>query len=958
MLSHQILTRQHIGRTASYYEDGADDYYAKEGEASQWQGKGAEALGLEGAVDSQRFRELLAGKVQDGTAIMRSSTRDDAKARIGVDLTFSAPKSVSMQALIHGDARIIQAHDRAVSKAMEHAEQRAQARQKVAGKSRVENTGNLVMAKFRHETSRERDPQLHTHAIVLNMTQRSDGQWRALRNDEIIKSTKYLGAVYRSELAHELQGMGYQLRHDKDGMFELGHISREQVEKFSARSDQIEKILEEKGLTRATASASEKQMATMKSRAPKRNTEREVIFKEWKARAGELKIDFESKSWAGAGASPETKKHALEISQEEAARRALRYAVNHLTERQSVVSHSELMNIAMKQGMGQVRQEDLAKELSGQVKKGSLVREEPLYTPATGDQNNPSLSRPKAYWVAEVEKLGIPRREAAKRVADGVRQGRLVKQEARYTTQTALEREKRILMIEREGRGAVTPVMSREDATARLEAASLNRGQRSAATLMLSTENRVTAVQGLAGTGKSHMLDTAKKEIETQGYEVMAFAPYGSQVKALREMNVKAKTLASFLKAKDKEINEKTVVVLDEAGVVPTRQMEQLMKLVEKSGARMVMLGDTEQTKAIEAGRPFDQLQKEGMQTARMDEIMRQKSPELKKAVELAAGGSAGKSLNHVSNIHEIQDDVSRWERLSHDFVSLAQQDRDNTIIVSGTNEARRHINKTIRQGLETEGKGEHYNVLLRKDTTQAERRFSQNYKVGDVVQPEKDYDSKGLKRGQLYKVLDNGPGNQLTVQGEEGKTIRFSPSQVRKISVYEQERNEFSPGDRVRITRNDAKMDLANGDRFTVVDSGKDEIDLQNEEGRVVKLSTEKPLHIDYAYATTVHSSQGLTADRVMVDAQANSRVTARDVHYVAISRARYEATIYTNDSGRLTKAVERENTKDAALDLHRAKVHKHDRHERTPQAGQHERSRGGRERAAQRQIQHEAGR
>ena len=220
MLSHQILTRQHIGRTASYYEDGADDYYAKEGEASQWQGKGAEALGLEGAVDSQRFRELLAGKVQDGTAIMRSSTRDDAKARIGVDLTFSAPKSVSMQALIHGDARIIQAHDRAVSKAMEHAEQRAQARQKVAGKSRVENTGNLVMAKFRHETSRERDPQLHTHAIVLNMTQRSDGQWRALRNDEIIKSTKYLGAVYRSELAHELQGMGYQLRHDKDGMFE------------------------------------------------------------------------------------------------------------------------------------------------------------------------------------------------------------------------------------------------------------------------------------------------------------------------------------------------------------------------------------------------------------------------------------------------------------------------------------------------------------------------------------------------------------------------------------------------------------------------------------------------------------------------------------------------------------------------------------------------------------------
>ncbi|WP_427047328.1 MobF family relaxase [Halomonas casei] len=956
MLSHQVLTRQHIGRTASYYEDGADDYYAKEGEASQWQGEGAKALGLEGAVDSQRFRELLAGKVENGTHIMRSSTRDDAKARIGVDLTFSAPKSVSMQALIHGDARIIQAHDRAVSKAVEHAEQRAQARQKVAGKSHVESTNNLVVAKFRHETSRERDPQLHTHAIVLNMTQRSDGQWRALRNDEIIKSTKYLGAVYRSELAHELQGMGYQLRHDKDGMFELGHISREQVEKFSARSDQIEKILEEKGLTRATASASEKQVATMQSRAPKRNTEREVIFNEWQTRAGDLKIDFESKAWAGAGASTDTKKNALEISHEEAAKRALRYSLNHLTERQAVVNHTELMNTAMKKGMGQVRQEDLAKELASQVKKGGLIKEDPLYAPASGNQNDPELARPKNHWVDEVEKLGLPRQEAVKRVADGIRSGRLVKQETRYTTQAALEREKRILTIEREGRGVMPPVMSQEAAAKRLESASLNKGQRSAAALMLSTENRITAVQGLAGTGKSHMLDTARKEIESQGYEVMAFAPYGSQVKALREMNVKAKTLASFLRAKDKEINDKTVIVLDEAGVVPTRQMEQLMKLVEKSGSRMVMLGDTEQTKAIEAGRPFDQLQKEGMQTARMDEIMRQKSPELKKAVELAAGGKAGESLGHVSNIYEIKEDTSSWEKLAHDFISLSPQDRDNTIIVSGTNEARRHINKTIRQGLETEGKGSHYDVLLRKDTTQAERRFSQNYQVGDIIQPEKDYESRGLMRGQNYTVLDNGPGNQLTVEGAEGKTIKFSPSQVRKISVYEHERNEFSPGDRVRITRNDAKLDLANGDRFSVVSSQNDELKLKNDEGREVTLSGEKALHLDYAYATTVHSSQGLTADRVLVDAQTNSRVTARDVHYVAISRARFEASIYTNSSAKLAKAVERENGKNAALDIQNAKLHRGI--ERPAQAEIQPAERARNERTGPRDIQHEAGR
>lgn len=239
MLSHKILTRQSVGRVANYYGDGADDYYAKDGKAHQWQGRGAEALGLSGAVDDERFRELLAGRVDGRTPGSRGATRQDSHTRIGLDLTFSAPKSVSLQALVHGDAGIVAAHDRAVARALEHAEERAQARQKTAGKTRIETTGNLIMAKFRHETSREQDPQLHTHAVVMNLTRRADGQWRALKNDEIVKTTRYLGAVYNAELAAELQKLGYQLRHERDGNFELAHISRTQLEGFSRRSGQI-----------------------------------------------------------------------------------------------------------------------------------------------------------------------------------------------------------------------------------------------------------------------------------------------------------------------------------------------------------------------------------------------------------------------------------------------------------------------------------------------------------------------------------------------------------------------------------------------------------------------------------------------------------------------------------------------------------------------------------------------
>jgi conjugative relaxase-like TrwC/TraI family protein len=266
MLTTTILTRQDGARLANYYEDGADDYYSKEGDASAWQGAAADALKLAGPVNQRDFRMMLDGEIGLGVYARAASNRHDSKERLGVDLTFSAPKSVSLQAFLGGDARIIAAHDRAVAAALDHAETLAQARQKVKGKSLTETTGNLAIAKWRHETSREQDPQLHTHAVVMNLTRREDGQWRALKNDAIVKATMYLGAVYRGELATELQKIGYDLRHDPGGTFELAHISRQQVEVFNARSRQVEANLANRGLDRETATAGQKQLAALATR--------------------------------------------------------------------------------------------------------------------------------------------------------------------------------------------------------------------------------------------------------------------------------------------------------------------------------------------------------------------------------------------------------------------------------------------------------------------------------------------------------------------------------------------------------------------------------------------------------------------------------------------------------------------------------------------------------------------
>jgi len=189
-----------------------------------------------------------------------------------------------------------------------------------------------------------------------------------------------------------------------------------------------------------------------------------------------------------------------------------------------------------------------------------------------------------------------------------------------------------------------------------------------------------------------------------------------------------------------------------------------------------------------------------------------------------------------------------------------------------------------VREDLGTAGKGVEFDTLIRRDTTQAERRFSKNYRVGDIIQPEKDFPRSGLKRGELYKVEDTGPGNRLTVRAESGVSITFSPMTHRQLSVYQPERAELARGDVVRITRNDAQLDVANGDRFKVADVAAGKLTLSDGK-RTVELKADKPLHLDHAYATTVHSAQGLTSDRVLIDAHSKSMTTAKDVYYVAIS-------------------------------------------------------------------------
>lgn len=936
-------------RAAARYFSEADDYYLEEA-GGEWHGDGARTLGLTGGVDQHEFARLLAGRLPDGSRIHTTFDATAGRKRMGLDITLSAPKSVSMQALVAGDAAVVAAHDHAVAAVLERVEQLAHARRKERGKSYRERTGNLVIATFRHEMSRAKDPQLHTHAVVLNMTQRADGAWRALSNEEIFRSKKALDGIYQAELATGLQALGYRIRVvDDKGNFELAHITRDQIEAFSARSATIEHALAERGKTRKSASTREKQTIALATRPRKAAGDREAVRAYWQETSRELGIQYgkapDTPLRKGISAVGPDRKEPERVGEGRRAglRRpgsgaelppgppeptrayqAVRYAIQHLSEREAVVGETELCAVALRRAVGQTGSEAVRAEIEQWIRKGALVEGPPTYRIA-GDRDSPALTQ--SGWIAFLqERYGKSGPSAWSFVRAAIAKGSLVRQERRFTTPQGLKREKAILAMERDGRGRLDPMVDGAALVRALACSTLSNEQRAAVQTMVGSHDRYVGIQGDAGTGKTYAVKGAVAMLGLAAsagypYRAVALAPYRSQVRALKNEGLDAHTLAGFLRSGHREIDARTVVVLDEAGVVSARQMEQVMRRVERAGARMVMIGDTKQLAAIEAGRPFAQLQKAGMRTARISEIQRQSNPELKRAVERTANGQASRSLAHLTRVQEIGEAGMRHRAIASDYVRLDEKQRQATLIVAGTNAARRQINGLVRTSLGLAGNGRTCDTLTPVDMTQAQRSLAVSYQAGVVVQPERDYAALGLIRGDMYRVREAQEGNRVSLLCPDGSSVTVDPSRLKQVSVYRLEQSELSVGDMVRINRNDAALGLTLGERRQVVGMDSVAVLLAPADGlgthrSVTALSHQKPLPLEHAYATTVHSAQGLTCDRVLVSLDTRSRTASMNLYYVAISRARNEAWVYTDSLERLPAVIARRLEKSTALE------------------------------------------
>ena len=886
------------GQAASYYE--ADDYYAEGGMApSEWFGEAAEKLGLSGEVNREKFAELLEGRI----AGQQLGTTRDGKVehRPGWDITLSAPKSVSIMAEVAGDKRLIKAHGAAVKVALAHVEKHmAATRIRAGGEVRREATGNLAIATFRHATSRAQDPQLHTHAVVINATQDKDGNWRSLEPRAFYQLQKEIGAIYRQELAHGVAALGYRIETAKDSLFEIAGVPEKAIDALSQRAAAIDARLAERGTNRAEASAAEKQIAALDTRDAKSHADHRSLRADWRATADANGFDKGARDRLIGEARERVKACEATASPELLARQAVAWAAAKLSEREAVFAASTLAREAGDFAFGKAGQGAIGAAIAEAGKRGELV--------------------PRTF---------LDRRGA---------------EFAGFTTPQAIATERTMLGLEEAGRGMAQALASPVAAARTIERAARQSArsgyawtedQKRATADLLTSRDRVSAVQGYAGTAKTTtVLATYAREARRHGLAVTALAPTASAATVLGEaLGLRGDTVARHLFAPEvKKAGKEAVWIVDEASMLSAHDMAKLMTRADKVGARLVLVGDVKQLGSVGAGAAFAQLQQAGMATAKLAAVVRQTNADTREAVMASIEGHAGKALAALErsggNVIEGATPEVRLKAMARHYLALSPAERSRTLVIDPSREGRDRLTDMIRKNLAERGElsanAVRFDALEAKGLTRAEVREAASYAIGDVVRFSRDYAAKGVRRGESFAISAVDPERgRIALEGRNGRSLDWHPRQwgAGKAEVFEPKPIELRTGDRVQFTRNDRETGRVNGLGGTVtrIDSDRGKVTLKLANGHEQKLNLPDPrdTHLRHAYVQTAHAAQGQTAEHVLIHADSRStNLVDQKMLYVALSRAKAEAVVVTDDKDRLVRAIyERAGEKQTAM-------------------------------------------
>jgi conjugative relaxase-like TrwC/TraI family protein len=873
------------------FTNARENYYtAGDQIRGQWHGQLATHWGLAGEVGEEPFRRLANGQhpitgeqlVQHQTARVYTNEHGESVKtrahRAGWDATFSAPKSVSVTALVGGDARVRDAHRASVAVALDEAERYVQAR--IGRNHPAETTGQWVAATFEHDSARPVEgyaaPQLHTHAVFFNVTAREHGETRALQPRELYKSQPYLTAVYRSELALRLTALGYEIERGRSGQPEIRGYTADYLEASSPRRQQIESHLAQVQQHGAAAA----QIAAHQTREAKLR----VSHEEMQRRHQEMAEAFGHQPARVVQAANERARDLEQRVSDITPHAAVTYAKERNIEREAVVDERALLADALRRSMGEVPVGAIQADFERRVDAGE--------------------------FIALGQSPGAPGRAFTTREMIALERETIERMRAGQHAQPALV-------------GGVTRVEI-EHASAHL-----SEPQRAAVQRILASHDQIQALEGVAGGGKTTALAAIREGAERDGYRVEGFAPTSRAAQKLGDAGITSSTLQRHLARREvAHDGHPRLYVLDESSLASTRQMHEFLHRLDPQD-RVLLVGDVRQHQAVEAGRPYQQLQAAGIETVRLDDIVRQQDPGLKHVVEHLSRGEVLDAIQHLEEqgrVHEISSHDERLTAIAREYAGSP----DGTLVVSPDNQSRQAINQIIHGLLQAAGQveAEEHRVrvlVARQEITGADRQWAQQYQPGDVVRYTRGSQALGLHAGDYARVDHvHAADNRLTVTRADGKPVTYDPRRLQGVTLYREADRAFAKGDRVQFTAPYRERQVANRELGTI-----DQLDadghfrLQMDAGRTVAFALDAHPHLDYGYAVTSHSSQGQTADRVLVHVdteQIGAQLVNRRLAYVAVSRGRYDAQIYTNNRSQLGVALSREVSHRSALELERA--------------------------------------
>ncbi len=850
-------TQYRLANAKEYFEEHlcAGDYY-NEGQsiAGQWFGKGTESLQITGVVQREEFLRLCDNldprsgnrltqrlKTTRTLAGDAGEVHEVANRRVFYDFTFSPPKSVSIAALVGRDSRIVEAHNRAVVEALEELERFAATRVRVQGSFSDRTTGNIVCAVFRHDTSRALDPHLHSHCILFNATfDPAESRWKALQNFEMLRARKYVENVYYHTLARELAEFGYEVKNHPRGDFEIKGVSPELCRRFSKRHQEIDEKMQ--ALLAEKPHLRDGNVKDIREGIAQSERMRKIKG----IRLEELRRHWDSQISA-------TEKQALVSLKNGSPKRdqqigsgalaAVAWAEEHLFDRRSVVLEYELWRHALEHARGQ---NITIEELQQATRDRGYIR----------DERKPH----------------------------------------NITTKGTLEREWEIVCLAKDGIGHFRPLASGYA----LRDSRLDSGQRAAVDQILNSRDFITLFRGGAGTGKSYALREVRRGLETAGHPIQVIAPQRQQVIGLEHDGFqRVQTVSEFLTKQ--RMPPGAVVIVDEAGQIGARQMQQLLRYVRANSGRVILSGDTRQHGAVEASDALRAIEKySGLKAVELNEIRRQdparghtraerhRIEQYRQAVKEASEGNFVGSFDRLDKLEAIVacSLADQQDRLAEYYINLAA-DRQSVVVVSQTWSEIHKVNDRVRATLKSRkllgAEDRTVTALEPVDLTDAQKRDQRSYTTERVLVFQRP--AAGFERGEVGRLLAITQRGLVVESADKVRTVRFK--QAGHFTVCQMRQLPLTGGDRLQLKANGRtrqRQRLVNGELVTVQKIQAD--------GRI-KLQDGRVLEADYrqfvrGFAITSYASQGKTVEYVLFSDSAVKAATNQQQWYVTISRGR----------------------------------------------------------------------